>query len=255
MKTIVSELPKEQKVIELHALADLHIGDRNSDMGMIKAMIQSIADKPNAYAVLNGDILNWASKTSVSDCYAEVYTPMQQIEIYSKLFEPIKDKILAIVDGNHEGRTYRTEGIQLGKIIANQMGIPERYSAETALLFIRFGNNWRNKPMCYTVFMNHGSGGGRKEGAKAIRLADMASIIDADVYVHSHTHLPMVMKQAFYRVNYGNNSASLSEKLFVNTGSALNYGGYGERYEFKPNSKANPIIYLDGTRREMNARI
>ena len=34
-----------------------------------------------------------------------------------------------------------------------------------------------------------------KEGrAKAIRLADMACIVDADIYIHSHTHLPMIMK-------------------------------------------------------------
>ena len=33
--------------------------------------------------------------------------------------------------------------------------------------------------------------------AKAIRLADMASIVDADIYIHSHTHLPMIMKQAY----------------------------------------------------------
>ena len=44
----------------------------------------------------------------------------------------------------------------------------------------------RLRQMCYTIYTTHGRGGGRKEGAKAIRLADMASIVDADIYIHSH---------------------------------------------------------------------
>lgn len=107
--------------------------------------------------------------------------------------------------------------------------------------------------MTYTVFVNHGSGGGRKEGAKAIRLADMASIVDADVYIHSHTHLPMVLKQAYYRTCIGNDSAAKVDKLFVNTAAALDYGGYGDAKEYKPSSKDTPTIYLSGSKREMRA--
>ena len=96
----------------------------------------------------------------------------------------------------------------------------------------------------YTIYATHGSGGGRKEGAKAIRLADMAAIVDADVYVHSHTHLPMVMKQTFYRSDVFNCAAPKVSKLFVNTGAALDYGGYGQAQEFKPASIATPVIHL-----------
>ena len=94
-----------------------------------------------------------------------------------------------------------------------------------------------------------------KEGAKAIRLADMASIIDADVYIHSHTHLPMVMKQGYFRTNLINSSVANVTKLFVNTASNLNYGGYGEAGEFKPNSKDTPIIYLSAAKKEMCAKL
>ena len=90
---------------------------------------------------------------------------------------------------------------------------------------------------------------------KAIRLADMASIVDADVYIHSHTHLPMVMKQGFYRTCEANRSVAPVSKLFVNTAAALNYGGYGEIQEYKPTSKDSPVIYLDGHKRGMTARL
>jgi hypothetical protein len=121
---------------------------------------------------------------------------------------------------------------------------------------VRFGwDKVHQRKQCYVIYANHGSGGGRKEGAKAIRLADMASIVDADVYIHSHTHLPMIMKQGFYRVSPQNSMVCNVTKLFVNTSSTLDYGGYGEIFEYKPNSKDTPIIYLDGTRKKADARL
>jgi hypothetical protein len=103
--------------------------------------------------------------------------------------------------------------------------------------------------------MLHGSGGGRKEGAKAIRLADMASIVDADIYIHNHTHLPMVMKQAFFRTDIPNSTFGIVDKLFVNGAANLNYGGYGEAQEFKPSSKESPVIHLSGTKKYMSAKL
>ena len=36
------------------------------------------------------------------------------------------------------------------------------------------------------------------------------------------------------------------DRLFVNTSSTLNYGGYGEIQTYKPNSIETPVIILDG---------
>lgn len=74
----------------------------------------------------------------------------------------------------------------------------------------------------------------------------MASIADADIYIHSHTHLPMILKQSYYRVNPSNRSVAPITKLFVNTAAALDYGGYGEAQEYKPACRISPTIYLDG---------
>jgi hypothetical protein len=65
----------------------------------------------------------------------------------------------------------------------------------------------------------------------------------------------MVMKQAFYRTDTNNSTVSLVDRLFINTAASLDYGGYGETYQFKPASKETPVIYLSGTQREMTARL
>lgn len=256
MRTVKVDLPKELKSVEIHTFADWHIGDKSCQKDMINKQIDCVREKENAFVILNGDLLNNATKTSVSDCYAEEMPPMEAIQHLVELLSPIKDKILMMLQGNHEARTYRTDGIDLSYLVASQLGFADRYCREGGLLFLRFGHDtYRGRKQWYSIYATHGSGGGRKEGAKAIRLADMASIVDADIYIHSHTHLPMVMKQSFFRVCSSNSTVSLTEKLFVNTDAKIGYGGYGQSYEFKPSSNSSPVIYLNGRKKEYTARL
>lgn len=258
MKVIKADLPQDIEILELHTFADEHIGDDCCDLPRLKARIDYVANTPNAYCIMNGDILDYASRSSIGDIEARQFNIMEQLETAVTLFTPIKDKIICITNGNHENRGYRKEGFDISKMIAMQLGLVDKYAPAAAVIFCRFGKTGpsnHNLPRLYTIFVNHGSGGGRKEGAKAIRLADMASIIDADVYIHSHTHLPMVMKQGFFRVNLVNSSVANVTKLFVNTAANLNYGGYGEAGEFKPNSKDTPVIYLSAAKKEMWAKL
>lgn len=258
MKIIKVDLSQDLKQIEVHTFADEHIGDAHCDIARLKERIKYVAETPNAYCILNGDILDNASRSSIGDIETRELNIMGRIQNGVELFSPIKDKILCITNGNHENRAYRKEGIDISMIVANQLGIGDRYSPTAALLFLRFGKqslHRNNRRVLYSIFCNHGSGGGRREGAKAIRLADMASIVDADIYVHSHTHLPMIMKQGFFRVDLTSSTAQNVTKLFINTSSNLSYGGYGEAQEFKPNSKDTPVIYLNGCKKEMYAKL
>ena len=65
----------------------------------------------------------------------------------------------------------------------------------------------------------------------------------------------MIMKQAFYRVDRYNSTFALVDKLFVNTGASLDYGGYGEAFEYKPSSKHTPTIYLSGVKKFATAKL
>lgn len=258
MKVIKIDLPRELSSVELHTFADEHLGDEHSDLKRLLGRIEYVKNTPNAYCILNGDIIDNATKTSIGDTYTQVFNPMEQLSKAVEIFEPIKDKILCITHGNHENRTYKKEGINLSCLMANQLGLADKYTPTSAVLFIRFGqgsSDCHYRKICYTVYVLHGSGGGRKEGAKAIRLADMASIIDTDIYIHSHTHLPMIMKQAYHRLDNKNSAVALVDKLFVNTAANLKYGGYGEAGEFKPSSKDTPVIYLSGTKKYFEAKL
>lgn len=239
-------------------MADLHIGDPHSDFKAIASKLEYIKNTENAYCILDGDLMDTAIQSSIGDTYGAVLQPMEQLSQCVKLFEPIKDKILVVLPGNHEHRIYKTDGLDITELMCSQLGIHGKYSPTTALLFVRFGTSCaerRHRPQLYTIYVTHGSGGGRKEGGKVNRLADLASIVDADCYLHSHTHLPVVFKESYFRVCSSNSSVAEVEKLFVNTASYLKYGGYGDAQGYKPASRTSPVIYLNGLEHGMFAKL
>ena len=247
--------PQEWDHANVYVLADLHIGDPRSVPEEVQRRIDEIRDDPFGLCVLNGDLLNTALRNSVSDVYGERLSPMQQILAVSDLIRPIAEKVIGATTGNHEGRVYRDDGVDIMRLVCRELGLEDKYDPDGVLVFLRFGRYShgshlnRDNRLWYTLYATHGSGGGRKEGAKAIRLADMASICEADVYIHSHTHLPMTMRQVFYRTDERNCCVRRAERLFINTGAALDYGGYGQRGEFKPASLFTPVIHLDGRKK------
>lgn len=264
MLSVRADYPTEWPHANLYTLADLHIGDERAQTAEIAKRVEQIKDDPYGLCICNGDLLNTALKTSVSDIYSEQLSPMQQMQAAVDLLTPIKDKIIAVTTGNHESRIYRTDGIDIMRLVCRELGIEDKYGPDGVLVFLRFGERAsnaqhkkenRNPRQWYSIYATHGSGGGRKEGAKAIRLADMAAVVDADAYIHSHVHLPMVMKQAFYRVDSSNCCAKRVEKLFVNTAAALEYGGYGQAQEFKPASLSNPVIHLEARTKQARATL
>lgn len=250
MRTIAHKLSEEFDTLQILPLADFHIGDIHSDGKKIMEWLDYIKANPNCYALINGDIFDCAIKSSIGDIYSASLNPMQQLEQGVKLFGDISDRILCCCPGNHEHRIYKETGIDVASLLCAQLGVPDIYSPTSALLFIRFGKQSQNRhslPVLYTLYQLHGSGGGKLEGSKVNRLMELASVVDADIYVHSHTHVPAIVKNSYYRVCLTNNSVMKVDRLFVNTSSVLDYSGsYGETKAYKPGCIDTPLIILDG---------
>jgi predicted phosphodiesterase len=253
LKAIRADLSADLKSIELLVLADYHYADPHSDHDAIRKDIDYVKSHDNAYCVLAGDLLDCALKSSLGDAYVNL-SPMEELSAMMDLIQPIAHKALAVVGGNHEARHYRTNGVDMTRLLARQLGIEDKYSPDTALVFLRVGreaSHGHHRPILYTIYLTHGSGGGRKEGGKIQRLADYAQIVDADAYICGHTHMPAVLRTGYYRVNMGNSSVQMVDKVFVNTAASLDYGGYGDSAGFKPASKSNPVLYLSGEKHEI----
>ena len=258
MKPVKIDLSEKFTEIKIMPVADYHWADPNSDHDAIIEDIAYIRDNDNVFCVLNGDLLNCAIASSVSDVYSKI-TPMEELRVCSELFNPIAHKIMCVVPGNHERRHYRTNGIDITELMCRELGIANRYSPTTALLFVRFGtldSHSHGRKVCYTIHVSHGNGGGRKEGAKIQRLVDLSLIVDADIYICGHSHLPAILPDSFLRPSISNSSISQVDRLYINTSSKLKYNNsYGEVFGMKPTSTATPIITLCGTHKEFGGAI
>ena len=240
-------------------VADYHWADPQSDHDRIAEDLAYISNHDDCFCILNGDLMDCAIASSIGDTYGSTASPMEELRACVELFKPIAHKILCVVPGNHERRHYKTNGIDLTELMCRELGIADRYSPTTALVFLRLGKDTRSKhhgrKVAYTLYVSHGNSGGKKEGSKIQRLVDLSTIVDADVYICGHTHLPALLKDSFCRPNMANSSITYGTRLYVNTSAKLNYGGYGEVGGFKPPCTDTPIIHLSGTRKEMRATI
>lgn len=266
MKTINIELSREFENLKLVTVADYHCGSAQCQMSLIEDELKYIKNNENVYAIVNGDLLENATRNSLGDVYTQKISPMKQINKIVEMLKPIKDKILCLTSGNHENRSYITEGIDLMQIVAQELGLSDKYSNGSCLLFLRFGtmsngckeskNKSKIRMVCYTVYVTHGSGGGGKIGSKSNRAAELQNIIDADIYIISHMHAPNAFKEGYYRVDTRNSAVAFVDKLFVISGAKLDWNNsYAEKKSLKPSSLVNPIITLEGKRKWFTASL
>jgi len=264
LKVIKVELPYF-KDIEVYPFADFHIGDAFTNEIIIKNAIDYILAEPNRFVILNGDLCNTALAQSVSDSYAEKYTPTEQIKHTANILKPLSKagRILSMTGGNHEDRVYKATGLDMSAFLAQEMGILDRYADNSYILFVKFGRsihadceNTKTKRNVYSFFCRHGSGGGKKMGGKANNVQSMQETVDADVYVMSHVHTPMIFSDSTFKCDYQNMTVSKRDRFFLISNAWQEVGGYGLKQGFTPASNKMSYVVLNGNgRKDIRGRL
>ena len=232
----------------VYPLGDVHVG---SDAHARDRWVEWLAylEGQDDVSLLNtGDNLNCALKNSKSESYDESLTVLRAREQFSdditKLAE--QDKIDILFKGNHEDRVYRATGDCPIAAVAREHGL--NYGDTAAMLLYRVGD------VVYDVFVKHGTGGGQV-GARANRLLRQADAIAADVYVSGHTHSQLCFPADVFEVNHALGKVQRRRRLFISSGSFLNYEGYAAKAGYPPQKIGAPRIRLDGTRKDAHASI
>lgn len=231
----------------IEIFADLHLGSARCDYNLIKSRIEFVKNNENTYAIILGDLINNSTKASVGDVYEEQISPMNQIKLAVNLFEPIKDKIIGVTAGNHERRSYKSDGIDLTYFFCKELGVEDRYDYTSCVLFMTFGEVEDNHKTTYTLYMTHGDhSGGRTIGAKANAVQRRSNIVNADITVVGHTHAPLAFYDERFEIDMKHHTVVKRETLCVNAGATLDYEAYAELVGLPPSSKRNPSIVLRG---------
>ena len=260
MKIVKVNLNEERKKIvdniTILPIADVHIGDRLSNLKLLKEALERIKKEPNTYTIINGDMCNMALKNSKSDVYSDSLMPMEQVLTVIDYLEPIKDKILVMTTGNHEDRTMKETNVDVTRLIARELGIENRYVNGWWYLYLTFGKDIKGRAITYGITGLHGYGGGRKSGAKINRLEDMSQAVIADLYLMSHTHKPISTKNCIYMPYYQSKALMKQEMYYLMTNSFLESdGGYAEKMGFPPSNTSLTEAQLSGTKRKIKVII
>lgn len=237
---ILVDTPKRYEYIEILLSSDLHTGSREFDAKRFKRFEELI--KPaNRYIVFAGDLMENATKDSKSDVYT-AERPMVQKEYLLEVLSKYKEKILCMVDGNHEyNRSSRTVDYFPLYDIAVALGIKDRYRSEAAFLDVGVGMRIddRVRQRHYVAYVTH-----KAKRLKEYSLSDAIDGIDVMVYGHDHQPSDRPTKKLVYDAH--NKMVREKNVENVDCGSFLNYGGYSVRSGYRPTSDKLYILRLYG---------
>jgi predicted phosphodiesterase len=216
-----------------------------------EAYIKRIADDPFAAVLLGGDLINNSTRSSVADVYDEKYSPRQQKEAMIELLQPIKNKIVAGVFGNHEQRSKRESDVDLVGDMFAQLGISGVYAGDAAFLKVSLGKKENGKPATYMIYLSHGSGGGALLGSGVSRQDGYQMAIEGvDISVTGHVHKPSKTPSARLVFDPRNNKVTRSNTLIFVCTAWLDYGGYPISKQMRPTAFYPDTIRLDGTHKQ-----
>lgn len=236
--------PKEFEEIELYMIADVHFGSPAFNERMWKEYKKRIK-KENAYVVYAGDLMDNALKNSKSNVYEQTLSPMQQKRRLVDELSDHKDKIIAILPGNHEARTTKESDMLPIYDVACKLDIEDRYRHNMAIMDIGVGSiKSGSKQVHYFGVAMHKTN-------KTVRY-HYADVIDGiDFYVSGHTHTPGDTPKAKIKVDPHNKIADIRPVETVVTGSFMDYMGYPMEMALRPSANKNYMLKLNGKRKSI----
>ncbi len=175
----------EAPYVTLYPLGDFHIGSSQYNEALVLKVIRLIKDDPSAVWCGMGDLMENAIIGTLGDVYNQILPPKEQLEYICSLFEPIREKCLFLIAGNHEQRTQRLVGILPELFIAYRLNVPfVGFSA-----FLKLNLCYKTVVTSYSCYFHHNSGGGYSFGGKvnkAGQLRLIAPTVDAIFSAHFH---------------------------------------------------------------------
>jgi len=259
VKSII--FPKEFDHIYFVPISDFHCGDKAGLGGespegkhatkKFRNMVKWIKDTPYAYTFLMGDMFDATIKTSIGNVHNNQFNLGDAKDFVTEELRPIKDKILGCFDGNHEERIVKATGDSPVKDLSKFLDI-DYFPSWCAYLFLNVGESRGNKkadkrrPICYSAFLHHMTGGGRTQGGKVNRVMSLKLMALADLYCGAHVHSKTALKEKYIYPDMHNKKLIEQQECFVTTGSYMGYAEYSLEGMYTKPATGSVRIRLNG---------
>lgn len=225
---VIFEIPDSEQTEQIHVygIGDVHVGAPNWNPDVTLKKMQIILDDPVGYVHLCGDLMNNGLKNSKTNTYLEVLNPQAQKDWIIENLEPLKDRIISAVPGNHEDRTTRDCGISPIYDILCIWGISERFRENMALSIVKFGTTYNGKLSTYGGLTTHGSS--RNKHQKFITGFD-----GIDYCISGHTHTPGYSPHGKIVLNKNSGKVRHTRYAEMVVDASIKPGDYGLKKEYQ----------------------
>jgi len=244
----------ERNDITIIPVSDVHLGAAEHMQRKWELFCQDVLSNPNTFITLGGDLINNATKSSVSNIFEETMRPSEQKKLMAKMLEPLRDRILCAVGGNHERRSLKDADDDPTYDIMCKLDLEHLYRENMAFVKIQMGKKGGNGTVnpTYMLVVTHGSGGGIYTGGAVNRNERFGHVIDgADCLIVGHVHKPFVTQPGKIKIDTHNNKVSVVPFKVVSSSAWLDYGGYAAQKMLLPSSHAAQTISLCGKKKEI----
>jgi len=241
--------------ISLVFLGDIHRASRNCDVALLKRVYRWIT-RHDCLIVGMGDYSEFIApqdrRYDVNSYIPDLITPDAQFKCLREEFEPFKDKIICLLDGNHDYGFYQAHHHNYVDALAYDLGT--EYGTFDAVIRLEVSRQKGAGKRLIDIYAHHGWTGSRRTGGKVNKIEDLALIFPTmHLYAMGHVHLlgespPRVMLTA----NKADHIVESTQR-FVFTGSYLRgyvdhptkpFSGYVARRAYPPLSLGSPLIQI-----------
>ena len=253
-------LPTDLTHITIVPFSDLHIGDVNFNEKKFLEYRRWVQDNPNTFAVLNGDIFDMGIKGSKGEDSEKVFKTQNEALMKAvSLFRPIQDRILYVLNGNHEYRLFRQGNFDITRDLCDHLDLNPAfagYTGDEAYMLIRFGKQANGKPVIYTFYSIHGHGSGRSVACKMKHAENLALVCLADIYMVAHSHTMGAIPDQYPVPDVRTKKMNYMSRKFISSGGYLmREKGYAVKAAYKHLEPGSPKIRLDGTQKKCSVTI
>lgn len=262
-------LTDKDKPLIIIPFGDIHLGAAGCNKTYLKNTIEWIRDTENCFAIGMGDYCDCITMEdrkrfdikSIDKDFLQYLDnlPMAQLNYLKKLLEPIKDKILCAIPGNHEDKFRTQHSVDIMYELHRDLGI--NVGDYMTFLRVKFDTTqFHTKSLVF--FLQHGWFAGRKPGGKINQLIDVSNSYEGDIYIVGHSHyLSMDILEKLSIAAKGNEIIK-DKRVFINSGTfletiSLDSSSYSEKkaYPVAKVGTARIDIYPNRNRPDIHVRI
>lgn len=224
--------------IDIAPLFDVHLGNYGHRLEKFQSYIRWIAEAPNVYAVCGGDLMENALDDGRGMSYDQDINPQNQMDEMTCMLAPIAHKILCMIPGNHERRTYAKSGIDPMRVIAERLNIP--YFDGPVYLSIIAGVHR------FKMYIQHGYGNSQTKGGKLNSAGRPRKFTDfVHFFLSGHVHDPVVNSETCIVEDPENCRLVYKQQWTVIAPSFLRFEGtYAYRAGYAPPGSGGVAIHL-----------